>query len=260
MPFLRVVRDKRGYETTYLIHSPREGSHQGSRVLYAFRSPGGVRVGRDPFEPSVRREIEAGNPGIAFDWDTLLSGQHVIDATPEQRRPRRREGPPPPPPVSRRAEPPSHTPRLSVPGAIEGDTPEKRMRFLANWHGILCEQLPERVADPVRREALMTLAQRLNPAGWIDADEIAAGVQQASEALEQLSRILSKRRRKQRRSGPREGQAVADLQADPQADQEPESERVDELRPEAADDSRLPSEGTDFAPDEETADGETDPA
>ena len=83
------------------------------------------------------------------------------------------------------------------------------MRFLAHWHGILCEQLPLRVADPERREALMTIAQKLNPAGWIDADEIAVGLQHATEALERLSRLLSKRRRKPRRGGQREGRPVA---------------------------------------------------
>ena len=46
MPFLRVIRDKRGYETTYLMHLYREGHRQRSRILYVFRSPGGVRVGR----------------------------------------------------------------------------------------------------------------------------------------------------------------------------------------------------------------------
>ncbi len=182
-------------------------------MLYAFRSPGGVRVGRDPFESSVRREIEAGNPGIVFDWDGLVSGQHVIDSTPDQRRPRRRssgggEAPPPPTPP-RRAEPAPQSPRLVVPGAIEGDTPETRLRFLAHWHGILCEQLPQRVADPARREALLDIAQRLNPAGWIDADEIATGLQGAAEALEQLSRAFSKRRRKPRRGGQRDTQAGA---------------------------------------------------
>jgi hypothetical protein len=221
VPFLRVVRDKRGYETTYLIHATRENAQQSSRVIYAFRSPGGVRVGRDAFEPSVRREIEASNPGITFDWDGLLSGQHIIDANPELRRPRRRiPSPAPQEPgrasqgsqrpghdsspssrasLGRRAQPMPQTPRLSVPARIEGDTPETRMRFLAHWHGILCEQLPERVSDPIRREVLTTLAQRLNPAGWIDADEIAVGIQQAGEALEQLSRVLSRRRRKPRR-------------------------------------------------------------
>jgi len=238
VPFLRVVRDKRGYETTYLIHSIRQGSRQESRVLYAFRTPGGVRVGRDPFDPLVRREIESGNPGIAFDWDALLSGRQVIDTTPDVRRPRRKptgsrepQGRPEPgrasgpdegvpqPPAARRPDHPAQTPRLAVPVAIEGDTPETRMRFLAHWHGILCEQLPQRVVDPERRASLMTVVQRLNPAGWIDADEISAGLAQATEALERLSRLLSKRRRKARRSGPREERAESGPSGDSTSDE-----------------------------------------
>ena len=207
MPFLRVVRDKRGYETTYLIHSFREGTHQGSRVLYAFRSPAGVRVGRDAFEPDVRRDIERSNPDIDFDWNALVSARQVIDSTPEQRRPRRRSGGDGAPDAlpARRPESQARPPHLAVPSVIQGDTPETRMRFLAHWHGILCEQLPLRITDATRRDALMALTQRLNPAGWLDADEIASGVQAAAAALEQLSRALSKRRKKSRRGGQRDG-------------------------------------------------------
>ena len=55
VPFLRVIRDKRGYETTYLMHWYREGNRQRSRILYVFRTPGGVRVGREALEPDVLR-------------------------------------------------------------------------------------------------------------------------------------------------------------------------------------------------------------
>ena len=64
MPFLRVIRDKRGYETTYLMHWYREGSRQRTRILYIFRSPGGVRVGRQSLEPEVLRDIEARHPEL----------------------------------------------------------------------------------------------------------------------------------------------------------------------------------------------------
>jgi hypothetical protein len=52
------------------------------------------------------------------------------------------------------------------------------------------------MSDPVRREALTALAERLNPAAWTDADEVTSGLQQASEALERLSRVLTRRRRR----------------------------------------------------------------
>ena len=52
------------------------------------------------------------------------------------------------------------------------------------------------------------MAERLNPADWTDADRIATGLQQASESLERLSHLLSRRRRRTRRKGPRPGDAT----------------------------------------------------
>ena len=56
MPFLRVIRDKRGYETTYLIHWYSEGTRQRSRILYVFRTPSGLDDARE--EAEERRERE----------------------------------------------------------------------------------------------------------------------------------------------------------------------------------------------------------
>lgn len=74
MPAVRFSRDKRGYEYTYLVHTPmRRGKPGRTRVLYWYRTPPGVRVGRPPFDPDVQRLIEAQNPGITFDWDTIIN-------------------------------------------------------------------------------------------------------------------------------------------------------------------------------------------
>jgi hypothetical protein len=51
----------------------------------------------------------------------------------------------------------------------------------------------------MRQEALLALNERLNPATWTDADQIAAGLQQAAVALERLSRVFAKRRKRARR-------------------------------------------------------------
>jgi hypothetical protein len=51
----------------------------------------------------------------------------------------------------------------------------------------------------VRIEALLALAERLNPDAWGDEEQIAAGLTQAAEALGRLSRVFSKRRRRSRR-------------------------------------------------------------
>lgn len=208
MPFLRVIRDKRGYETTYLMHLYRDGPRQRSKILYVFRSPGGVRVGRDPLEPEVLRQIESQYPDIQFNWATVRESQQVIEtsAEPRRRRPRRDEEATPvaAPPVVAPAAPPvapavAAPSRVAVPSAIEGETPDERIAFLSLWHPIIRERIPHRTSDPARQEALNALADRLNPANWTDADEITAGLQQAAEALERLSHVFAKRRRRGRR-------------------------------------------------------------
>lgn len=213
MPFLRVIRDKRGYETTYLMHLYREGHRQRSRILYVFRSPGGVRVGRGALEPDVLREIEAQYPEIAFDWKDVREHQQHIEMSPEprRRRPSKREegaeavapeaaAPPAPAPAQAAPSPPAPAPSVgTVPSAIEGATPDDQIAFIGKWYVLIRERIPRRTSDPVRQETLMALCERLNPAAWTDADQIAAGLQQASEALERLSRVFSRRRRRARR-------------------------------------------------------------
>ncbi len=195
------------------MHLYREGHRQRSRILYVFRSPGGVRVGRDALEPEVLREIEAQYPDIAFDWKDVREHQQHIEMSPEPRRrkpPKREdgvEGAPPevaaPSPVPPAPPPPSPSEAASsvgaVPTTIEGATPDDQIAFLGKWYPLIRERIPRRTSDPVRQEALLALAERLNPAAWTDADQIAAGLLQASEALERLSRVFSRRRRRARR-------------------------------------------------------------
>lgn len=213
MPFLRVIRDKRGYETTYLIHACREGGRQRSRVLYVFRTPGGVRVGREPLEPEVRRDIEALHPEIALDWKAVMADRQVVETGAEPRRSRRprRGGDERAPATEVAASPrpsarsaaeaaPALPQRPPIPSRIEGSTPDAQIAFLALWYPIVRDRIPQRASDPARREVLLALAERLNPAAWTDADEIAAGLQAAAESLERLSHVFSRRRRKSRRT------------------------------------------------------------
>ena len=241
MPFLRVIRDKRGYETTYLMHWYREGGKQRSRILYIFRTPGGVRVGRNPLEPDVLRQIESQHPDIAFDWNVVRDNQQIVEPSTEirRRRPRRddEEGPAPvraaapaPPPVAAaQAAPPPQPPRPVIPSVLEGDTPDAHIAFLAKWYPIVREQIVQRTPDPVRQELLLALAERLNTATWSDADQITSGLQQATDALERLSRVFAKRRRRSRRRpgearSPSAGSADASIEASTgEADESSES-------------------------------------
>jgi hypothetical protein len=73
LAFLRFTRDKRGVENFYLVQptTNRRGKVR-PRVLYWFRSPPDVKVGRQPFDPAIRHALEAQNPDVTFDWRAIV--------------------------------------------------------------------------------------------------------------------------------------------------------------------------------------------
>jgi hypothetical protein len=74
MAYLRFSRDRRGYEQFALLQpSSRRGSKARPRLLYWFRSPPNVKVGREPFDADVRRTLEARHPDVPFDWPAIIS-------------------------------------------------------------------------------------------------------------------------------------------------------------------------------------------
>lgn len=207
MPFLRVIRDKRGYETTYLMHWFQDNGRQRSKILYAFRSPSGTRVGRDALDPGLMRQLEIQNPGIPFDWKGVLAEKQVIEPSPElrRRRPKKNEEAKPAaaaPPAAAKPEPapppPPQPPRPMIPAAIEGLSAEERVAFLEHWYPLVRERVDRRASDPDRHAALLSLTDRMNPAGWAP-EEVETKLQQAGEALERLSHVFARRRRRARR-------------------------------------------------------------
>ena len=92
MPTVRFSRDKRGYEYVYLVHTPtRRGKPGRTRMLYWYRTPPGVRLGRQPFDPEVQKLIEQQNPGLTFDWDTIVNTPMPPPDMTEYWRERRRQ-------------------------------------------------------------------------------------------------------------------------------------------------------------------------
>src|SRR5207244_1684742 len=104
LPHLRFSRDKRGYENTFVVHTHGStGRRRGkprSRVLYWFRTPPGVRVGRSALDEDAIRLIEQHNPHIDFDWTQILKSQDGSgdsrEQAPEERRTRPRDREPRP--------------------------------------------------------------------------------------------------------------------------------------------------------------------
>src|SRR6185503_4963433 len=178
------------------------------------RSPSGTRVGRDALDPGLMRQLELQNPGIPFDWKAVLGDKQVIEPSPElrRRRPKKGEEPKaavaaPPPPVAKVAPPPAaQPPRPMIPAALEGLTPEDRVAFLEHWYPIVRERVDRRASDPDRHAALLSLAERMNPAGWAP-EELETKLQQAGEALERLSHVFARRRRRARRKPGDDGSA-----------------------------------------------------
>jgi len=100
VPFLRLTRDRRGIENTFLMHADRPGDRP--RLLYWYRTAPGITLGRLPLDEDAIRTIEDQHPDIDFDWPAILALSEVM--TPEdevtsrpqpreQREPRRERRP-----------------------------------------------------------------------------------------------------------------------------------------------------------------------
>ncbi len=114
MPFLRLTRDRRGTENTFLLHADRPGDRP--RLLYWYRTAPGIVLGRAPLDEDAIRTIEDQHPEIDFDWPAILALSEVM--TPEDEaapRPRQPEG--------RRQRPPRDQQRDSQPRRRQDSVP-----------------------------------------------------------------------------------------------------------------------------------------
>jgi hypothetical protein len=146
VPFLKFGRDKRGYETTALVHAIRRQGRSRHKVLYWFRTPPGVKVGRPALDEAAIRSIEEQNPDIEFDWPKILEAK---------------------PPVVQQAEPRSRQSRRDRPGQrqpVRRRTPP--------------EQASQPVADAPQREPSLDSADADREDDVPSEAEVAAAVQQ----------------------------------------------------------------------------------
>ena len=94
MPFLRLTRDRRGFENTFLMHA--DGPGDRPRVLYWYRTAPGILLGRPALDEDAIRTIEEQHPDIEFDWPAILALSEVMiheeEATPQRQQPQPREG------------------------------------------------------------------------------------------------------------------------------------------------------------------------
>ena len=75
MAFLRYVRDHRGNENTYLVHTFRRFGKTRPEVLYWFRTPPHLQIGREALDDGTMKAIQENFPYVKFDWEKILERQ-----------------------------------------------------------------------------------------------------------------------------------------------------------------------------------------
>jgi hypothetical protein len=236
---LRFIRDRRGYETTALVHTPRRKGRGQGRILYWFRTPPGVRVGRAAIDEDAIRQLEQHNPEVQFDWTRILkqpvsTGGRPPDAgmagrkhdSGEREKPIRRESSPRSHPVQERSsaevdvniqapEPAIEDEGTLSEGSPEelGETPADEARQpaaqarlgaegLARLRARYAEvmaRIADRVTDDQVREELKARAERLNPDAWVTDEEVQQGLEQYESIFESLRSVVGHSRRRRRR-------------------------------------------------------------
>ena len=192
MPFLRYSHDKRGYEHVYLVQpiTGRRGKVR-SRILYWYRTPPNIKVGRTAFDEDVRRAIEKQYPEVAFDWPKLLATpKPVASADIERWRERRRL---------------LKAQRTAAAGGIESEVEEAAEALEAN--GSEREQAGDESEMPLAPDSPIVDAASLeNAEPMVDAPESggpAESVQETHPTPPGSPAVGGRRRRRRRRRGRR---------------------------------------------------------
>jgi len=213
VPFIRQTRDKRGYEQTLVMHIYRPGQPgpQRTKILYLFRTPAGVRVGRSALDAEVMEALEHTHPDLSFDWqvlrkDLVAHRQEAEHRRDRQERPDRgggragrgsaarppsRPAPAAPEPKATVVEPPDG----SLPGRVLGAAQAARLR---QGYQELMQRIPRRARTPEERDRLTERARRLNPDEWSDEDAIRAGAATFDAEWDAVANELPSRRRGRR--------------------------------------------------------------
>ncbi len=251
MPSLRFARDKRGYETTSLVHAGRRQGRSRQRILYWFRTPPGVKVGRPALDESAIRWIEEHNPDIEFDWQKILEAKPSSAPPSDDLRPRRsrRDNPDRRRPIPPRASPvlvapipaPPEAPDVEDPIASDREeafeqltradaepepeaaaTPveqaigrEELTRLRARYAELLA-RIAERGGDAARIEALRAHAEALNPDTWVTDEDTRKGLAEFEPKLRDLRAALGLRKRRRSRRGGRRRSGQKESEAAPE--------------------------------------------
>ncbi|MGH9386653.1 MAG: hypothetical protein ACRD2N_20470 [Vicinamibacterales bacterium] len=205
MPFLRLTRDRRGIENTFLLHADHAGGRP--RVLYWYRTAPGISVGRAPLDEEAIHTIEENHPHIDFDWPAILALCEAM--TPEdeappvrpKRKPRRERDEAPEAATSSEklaaesisasvdsmAAPAAEIEETRVtPGLLEELVGREIAARLRARYADICTLIRERESDSAARESRLQSAEPLNPDGWTTPEAALDGVRGADALYERV--------------------------------------------------------------------------
>ena len=220
MPYLRFFRDERGYEHTYVLHGLRTGSRP--RLLYWFRTPPNVNMGRLPLDEDAIRAIEDANGDLTFDWARMLrvkpkpaaaqaddAGGRRTRGHAAARRQRSRgaaetiaadepveastveEGGEAGPSLEPRTR--TFAPRDHPVAALVGDEGLARLRA---QYAELRARVAESRAGAGLREKVAARIEALNPDGWRAGEEAVLGIERFEADVTAIKADLGRRRRR----------------------------------------------------------------
>jgi hypothetical protein len=223
VPFLRLTRDRRGFENTYLMHADRPGDRP--RILYWYRTAPGIMLGRAPLDEDAIRTIEDQHPDIDFDWPAILALSEVMTPEDEAPAPRPQAGPRREKKPRRERERPPREDRTTAPEPSDTDRdvdagtgpelepetessepselPEPKNRLLEELAGReIGARLRARHAEIVTRidsldiggaekDALFKRAEAIDPELWMTPESVLEGVRGADAIFEKLRSDLA---------------------------------------------------------------------
>jgi hypothetical protein len=196
------------------MHAYRPGQGTArSRVLYMFRSPALVQIGRKPLDAEVREALEHTHPDLTFDWIGLLR-EPMPPPRPDPRERAGRQRP-----QGRREKPSrdqaSQPPPVAMAVVIEDDSTLGRVvggaeaaRLRAKY-AELNQRISRRARTPEERDRLLEASARVNPDDWSDEAAIRANLTDVETRWEAITGELPRRRRGRRGGKSRESDQVA---------------------------------------------------
>jgi hypothetical protein len=203
VPFIRYARDKKGYECTCVMHAYRPpNGPQRVRVLYLFRSPAHLRIGRHALDEEVVEALEHTHPDISFDWAALRKEPAEMRTERAERfdrwerpgRGRDKRGERPQPPRATPPEPPV-VEDTTLLGRIAGAAEASRLR---QRYQELGHRIARRARTPEDRDRLNAQLERLNPDDWADDAAVRAGLASIGAGWDAIVAELPGRRRGRR--------------------------------------------------------------